>query len=71
MNILVFRTNIKYKRHISHLSPHLDTMTGIKKWNVDLKDKDRILRIEAQGVIPLTIERVLEQAGYFCKELED
>ncbi|TDH26225.1 hypothetical protein EXU57_12105 [Segetibacter sp. 3557_3] len=71
MNILVFRTNIRHKRHINLVTPHLDTIAGIRKWNVDLQDKDRILRIEALDVIPLTIERVLEQAGYYCKELED
>lgn len=71
MNILVFKTNIRYKSHIRKVIPHLEAIEGIKKWNVDFNDADRILRIEAKNVVPTLVEQVLEKAGYYCKELED
>ena len=44
---------------------------GIQKWNVDLQDRDKILRIEARDLSPKIIEHTLLRAGYFCEELED
>ena len=71
MEILVFKTNIRYKKHLKHVLPHLNSTTGILRWNVDLLDKDKILRIEASGIHPQMVEMVLKDAGYYCEELTD
>lgn len=71
MQILVFKTNIRYKKHISDLSRHIDNIAGVIKWNVDLDDVDKILRVEARDLSPRVVEHTLWQAGYVCKELED
>ena len=71
MQILVFKTNIRYKKHISDLSRHIDNIEGVIKWNVDLDDVDKILRVEARDLSPRVVEHTLWQAGYVCEELED
>ena len=70
MDILVFKTNLRYRKNIHHIGTYLANLQGIIRWNVDLHDKDRILRIEAQNLNPRVIETTLSHAGYSCEELE-
>jgi hypothetical protein len=71
MEVLVFKTNIRYKKQVSAISPHMSNLQGVLRWNVDLDDTDKILRIEAtEQCCPRTVEDTLVQAGYFCEELQ-
>lgn len=69
MEVLVFKTNIRYRKHIDAIEPHILKQPGILKWNVDLKDADKILRIETMGLHPSKIEELVKGAGYRCEEL--
>ena len=71
MEILVFKTNIRYKKHINAIQPYISNQSGIIKWNVDLKDVDKILRIETLDLNPAKIEGLVKRAGYYCEELKD
>jgi hypothetical protein len=71
MDILVFKTDIRDRRRVTEVEQHIENIEGILKWNVDLHDKDNILRIEAETISPRIIEQHLQQAGYYCEELED
>lgn len=71
MEILVFKTNIRYKKQVHAVTAHLENIAGIQRWNVDLLDKDKVLRIEARDLSPRTVEHTLLHAGYFCEELPD
>ena len=71
MEILVFRTNVRYKKHVNEIANRLDQFESISRWNFDLDDKDKILRIESEAVSPTAIENTLKQVGYFCEELPD
>ena len=70
MEIHVFKTNVRSKKHITIVAHRLKRFPDINKWNFDLQDKDRILRIEADDLSPKLIEEVLTDAGYFCEELQ-
>lgn len=70
MEILVFKTNVDDRKHVRKLFRVLKAIQGILKWNVDLEDADRILRVEAVSLPPTAIESVMQNAGYYCKELE-
>ena len=70
MQVLVFKTNVRYKKHVSQLAGHLDRFPNINRWNFDLQDRDKILRIETHQMKPGVIEQTLAEAGYFCKELD-
>lgn len=71
MEILIFKTNIQLQSEIEQLTPHLSVLPEIQGWNVDLEDRDKILRIEAQSNITSQIQYIMEKAGYLCYELED
>jgi hypothetical protein len=70
MEVLVFKTNLRFKKHISAVTPHINNLQGVTRWNVDLDDKDKILRIESRDLSPRSVESTLQQAGYFCEELQ-
>ena len=46
--IIVFKRSVRNKSHISKLKPHLDNAFKKGKWNFDLEDCDKILRIESE-----------------------
>jgi hypothetical protein len=71
MEVLIFKTNIRYRKHIQAIEPFIASHPGILRWNVDLKDADKILRIETRELHPSTIEGLLKSAGYSCEELND
>ena len=70
MEVLVFKTNLTDSRRISDVESSLDIHPNIKRWNVDLNDCDKILRIEANDISPKEVEELLLSAGYYCEELE-
>ena len=39
------------------------------RWNADLEDCDKILRVETAWVSPAEIIRAMRQAGFICEEL--
>lgn len=71
MNILVFKTSLQNKQQIRQAGLFLKQLSGIIRWNVDLHDKDNILRVVTVGLSPRSVEQLLQQAGYYCQELED
>ena len=71
MEVFIFKTNIRYKKHINAIEPYIANQAGVIKWNVDLKDVDKILRIETVDLHPAKIEGLVKQAGYLCEELKD
>jgi hypothetical protein len=71
MEIFVFRTGINKHEEIKTVAPILNSIRGITKWNFDLDDHENILRIEAAGISPRSIEDSLLKANYYCEELPD
>jgi hypothetical protein len=71
MEILVFKTNLQYKKSIKQVTPHLNELKGVIRWNVDFHDKDKILRIVSDDLSPQAVENTLKNAGYNCEELPD
>jgi len=71
MEVLVFKTNLRYKKNVMDVMPHLNELQGIIKWNIDFHDKDKILRIVSRNLSPRQIEYTLKHAGYVCEELPD
>lgn len=71
MDILVFKTNLENPELVTKAQPLIQNIRGIKRWNVDMQDCDNVLRIEAEEVSPRSIENILQNAGYYCEELQD
>ena len=71
MEVLIFKTNIRYKKHINAVEHHIAAQSGIIKWNIDLKDCDKILRVETVDLHPAKIVGLVKNAGYHCEVLKD
>ncbi len=69
MEILVFKTNIRYKKQLTDINRQFTDQHLITKWNVDLLDADKVLRIESRGLTAPVIEELVKNTGYYCEEL--
>ncbi len=69
--ILAFKTSIRFKKDVKKLEQMLNQFIGNKRWNIDLDDIDKVLRIETETLTTQDIVHVINQAGYFCEELPD
>jgi len=68
--IYVFKTSVKSKKHIRQLSPLLDDLLQQSRWNFDLEDCDKVLRIDSEENIVLKIIDLLNIHKFYCEELE-
>jgi len=71
ITILVFKTNLRTRTMVQQISPELNQVQGILRWNVDLQDIDNVLRVEGEGITVNGIVNRLVEAGYRCEELPD
>jgi hypothetical protein len=71
MQVLVFKTDIAYKRIAGNVTRKIEKMPGVIRCNFDLLDRDKILRVETTHLAASQIEKMVEAQGYFCRELED
>lgn len=69
--ILIFRTNMRFKKDVQKVGLLLDQLPAVKRWNVALDDCDRILRIESDQLHAGDIIHLVQETGYFCEELPD
>jgi hypothetical protein len=68
--IYVFKTSVKTKNQVKQLEPGINKILPNEKWNFDLQDCDRILRIDSDDDIVLEITSLLNTHQFYCKELE-
>jgi len=71
MEVLVFKTSVDDPQIVKSLKPDLDRLAGKGKWNFDLSDCDRILRIASANLKADAAINLLGYFGYSCSELED
>jgi hypothetical protein len=66
----IFKTNVCQKKQAFKLLTVLSNRFPLLKVNFDLSDRDKILRIEGQQVIPARIIETVNENGYLCEILE-
>ena len=64
MNTLKFRTNIKCGNCVATVTPHLNAVSGIDSWVVDLKDINRTLTVQTDQADAETVKKAVKTAGY-------
>jgi hypothetical protein len=70
--VLVFKTSVEKEQDIEQLRPLLNKIIDAdERWNFDLEDCDKILRVETRQVESWTVTSVLAKRGFYCTELED
>jgi hypothetical protein len=67
--IYVFKTTVKSKIQAKKLTPYIDKILPKAKWNFDLEDCDKILRIDSEENIILPIISLLKNQNFECEEL--
>lgn len=73
MNMIrVFKTSVQSKAHVEKIMPLLNQLTAPSgKWNFDLDDCDRILRVEYEKLSVKDLIEKMQLEGFTCEELED
>lgn len=69
--IAVFRTSLQTKQDVNKLANWLTAMHELTRWNVDLDDCDRVLRLEGACIDIKCVQVLVQRAGFFCEELGD
>lgn len=67
--IFIFQTSVQCEEDIQQLKPHLDKIKPWAKWNFDLEDCDKILRVDAPTNDAREIIHILQTNGFVCEEL--
>lgn len=68
--IYVFKTSVKKKSEVRKLKPALSSILPAEKWNFDLDDCDRILRIDSDKETVPKIINLLSAHKIDVEELE-
>jgi hypothetical protein len=68
--IYIFKTSVKTKTQVRKLKPHINRALQNGKWNFDLEDCDKILRIDNEEDVALKIIGLLKIHKFHCEELE-
>ncbi|MES2060517.1 MAG: cation transporter [Bacteroidota bacterium] len=71
METLKFKTNIKCGGCIAAVTPALDNLKGVNKWEVDTSNPDKVLTVQATE--DLTAEQVIESLtakGYLAQRID-
>ncbi|MGV8879564.1 MAG: heavy-metal-associated domain-containing protein [Sphingobacteriaceae bacterium] len=70
MEILKLKTDIKCGGCIAAVTPHLNKLSAIEKWEVDTQSPDKILTIQANDNIDSQqIIDILKTAGYKAEKV--
>nr|WP_294791054.1 cation transporter [uncultured Mucilaginibacter sp.] len=65
METLKFKTNIKCGGCIAAVTPTLDTLQGVTKWDVDTANPDKILTVTSdEGLTENEVISALKAKGY-------
>jgi hypothetical protein len=68
--ILIFKTNINTPELIKKAGSILSAQSEIKKWNVDMDDCDKVLRIETSRYEVENVIGILKPHEIYCEELQ-
>ncbi|MEO7214735.1 heavy metal-associated domain-containing protein [Mucilaginibacter sp.] len=70
MGTLKFKTNIKCGGCIAAVTPALDNLSGIAKWEVDTANPDKILTVESnERLTPNEVISALKSKGYHAEKI--
>jgi copper chaperone len=64
-----FKTNIKCGGCIAAVTPFLDKVNGIEKWEVDTANLDKVLTVTCNLIDTSSIENAVKEAGYNIEKI--
>jgi len=70
METLKFKTNIKCGGCIAAVTPTLNAVEGIAKWEVNTANPDKVLTVESEeGLTPNDVISALKNKGYHAEKI--
>lgn len=69
METIKFKTNIKCGGCIATVTPALNSLKGLNKWEVDTANADKILTVEAEGISAQEIADTVKKAGFTAEQV--
>jgi copper chaperone len=69
METIRFKTNINCGGCIKAVTPFLDKADGVKSWQVDTNNPEKILTVEAEGADAQAVKKVVEKAGFKAEQI--
>ncbi|GAB4328506.1 MAG: hypothetical protein OHK0038_02350 [Flammeovirgaceae bacterium] len=69
MEVFKFKSNIKCGGCVATITPYLNQVQGIEKWEVDIQNPQKILTVQGNGVTEKTIVELLKKAGYTAERI--
>lgn len=66
---LQFKTNINCNGCVSKVKPGLDSAEGIREWNVDTDNPDKILTIKSGGITEDEVIVIIKGKGFNIEPL--
>ncbi len=64
-----FKTNIKCGGCLAKVTPHLNAVEGVEKWEVDVLNPNKVLTVVSDTVNADEIRKVVEKAGFKAEAL--
>jgi copper chaperone len=64
MEQMKFKTTIKCTGCLEKVAPHLNEKVGSNKWEVDLKNPDKILTVNTESASEEDLIATVKKAGY-------
>ena len=69
-DILIFRTSITTEQDLKRIELLFAQYPCIHKWNADLEDWEKVLRIESEGISPTEVIETLQTINIYASELK-
>ena len=63
-NTLKFKTNINCMGCVSKVTPELDKLSAIENWEVDIRNKDKVLTVETSSDKESEVIAAVKKAGF-------
>ena len=64
-----FKTTINCGGCLAKVTPHLDSNPGIKSWDVDINNPDKILSVEAEDLEQHEVKAIVENLGFKAEKV--
>jgi len=68
--IYVFKTTVNTENEVELLRPYIDKVLPSTKWNFDLEDCDKILRIDSTKNVIDLVKILFKIHDFECEELK-
>lgn len=66
---LQFKTNINCGGCLSKVKPGLDSAEGIREWNVDTANKEKILTVKSEGITADEVIALITSKGFKAESI--